>query len=117
MQMAITQRIYYDFVVWSQSNHFIVTVEFDREFYSKMDSLTHFFLYGMPEIVGKWYTRKPISAMENIIHTPSSPTAQNVDQEGKRKITCGVTVTNSILGIWCAVKMTSVLSNGFISKA
>jgi len=83
MQMTITQTIYCGFVVWSQNNYFIIMVEFDREFYySKMESLKYFFVYGMlAEIVEKWYTRKPILDMENIIHTPTSPTAQNEDQE------------------------------------
>ena len=35
----------------------------------------------LPEIMGKWYTSKPVSDTENIMHTPTSSMTQNGDQE------------------------------------
>jgi len=90
MQMAITKVSYCDFVVWSQRNYVIVTVKFDKEFYdNKMDPVKHFFVYGMlPEIIGKWYTRKSVSDLDNIVHIPtSSTTTQNGNEEEEEDYT------------------------------
>jgi len=83
MQMAVTKVSYCDFVVWSQTNHVIVTVKFDKGFYdSKLDLVKHFFVYGMlPEIIGKWYTRKPVSDLDNIVHIPTTSLIESGNQE------------------------------------
>ena len=101
-------------VVWSQTNHIIVTVKFDKEFYdSKMDPVKHFFVYGMlPEIIGKWYTRKPVSNLENIVHIPTSSMTQNGSEEDYTQ-SYGVTVMSQVLEKWYAVRMISVPSSGF----
>ncbi|XP_062523365.1 uncharacterized protein LOC134198041 [Corticium candelabrum] len=38
-----------------------------------VDAVKHFFVYGvLPEIVGKWYTRKPVANSQGTVSTPSA---------------------------------------------
>lgn len=48
-------------------------VGIDREFYEcKMDAAEHFFTYGiLPEVLGKWYTRKHVADEDGIVRTPT----------------------------------------------
>lgn len=59
-QLNVCGLEYGDFVVWSEGGVAIERIKRDREFYeSAADNVQHFFIYGaLPEIVGKWYTRK-----------------------------------------------------------
>ena len=86
MQMAVCQVKFCDFVVWSEKDYIMERITFDVDFYaSKMDKVQNFFVYGMLlEILGKWYTRKPVANSDNIVQVlPSNDdSAQDDDQEG-----------------------------------
>ena len=72
MQMAICKVSYCDFVVWSESGCIVERTKADYEFYkSKLEILHDFFVHGMlPEIIGKWYTQRPVSDAENMVPIP-----------------------------------------------
>ena len=92
MQMAVCQLKFCDFVVWSEKDYIIERITFDVDFYaSKMDKVQNFFVYGMlPEILGKWYTRKPVANSDNIVQVlPSNDdSAQDDDQEDYTRLWC-----------------------------
>ena len=47
-----------------------------------IDSVKHFFVYGiLPEIVGKWYTRKPIANSEGVVPIPTSTDLTDEQQD------------------------------------
>ena len=62
-QMFVCQRNFSDSVVWSNAGIIVERIEADPEFINSIiDAVQHFFIYGvLLEIVGKWYTRKPIA--------------------------------------------------------
>ncbi len=69
-----------------------------------IDDVKHFFIYGvLPEIVGKWYTRKPVANKEGVVPMPQSTldTAEDIDSEDYEKP--GVIVINSVMVKWFAV--------------
>ena len=51
---------------------------FDDTVYKEvMEDICHFFKYGiLPEIIGKWYTRKPVADSSGIVTTPTVGSAQ-----------------------------------------
>ena len=90
MQIAVCQVKYCDFVVWSKKDYITERITFDIEFYeSKMDKVQNFFVYGMlPEILGKWYTRRPITNSDNIVQVLPSDhdSTQDDDQEDYTRV-------------------------------
>jgi hypothetical protein len=68
--MYVCKLNYCDFVVWSEKEGILLErLKFDETFFEFLvDDVKYFFLYGiLPEIVGKWYTRKPISNFEGVV--------------------------------------------------
>ena len=65
-----------DFVVWTKAEVIVERIKMDSVFYtSKIEDIKHFFLYGMfPEIVRKWYTRKPVANAYGRVALPTSTT-------------------------------------------
>ena len=62
-QLHVTNRHYFDFVMWSKDSSIIKDrIETEETFFESINhNLQYFFTYGiMPELVGKWYTRKPV---------------------------------------------------------
>ena len=53
-------------------------IMFDDAFYKEvMEGICHIFIYGMlPEIIGKWFTRRPVADSSGIITTPILSSAQ-----------------------------------------
>ena len=66
-------------------NEFVIErIAADNQFISSvMDSVQHFFVYGiLPEIVGKWYTWKPIANSEGVpIPTSKILTSKEFEKE------------------------------------
>ena len=73
LQMHVCRVSYVDFVVWTESEYAVERIVASSEFItSKMEATARFFTYGMlPEIIGKWYTRKPVADSEGLVHEPS----------------------------------------------
>ena len=59
-QLNVANLEYGDFVVWTEKE---TVIEIDFTFHeSKILKIEHFFLYSvLPEIVGKWFTRKNVA--------------------------------------------------------
>ena len=90
-QMYVCKRDYCDFVVWSEKEGILIDrVAVNHEFfYDIVNDLEHFFKYGiLPEIVGKWYTRQPISNSDNVVQTPEPNSDNEVDEEDYQKVWC-----------------------------
>jgi len=92
MQMAICKAAYCDFVVWSESGYVIERIEADNEFFDQqLESLYDFFVYGMlPEIIGKWYTRRPVADTANVVPRPVPTEAHDLNDEDE-----------DITKLWC----------------
>ena len=73
LQMHVCRVAYADFVVWMESEYAVECIAASNEFItSKMEATARFFTYGMlPELIGKWYTRKPVADSEGLVHEPS----------------------------------------------
>ena len=59
-QLNVCNLLYCDFVVWTEGGSAVERNTVDSTFYETvMEDVKHFFIYGLlPEIIGKWYTRK-----------------------------------------------------------
>ena len=69
MQLFICCASYCDFVVWTPNSLHVERIKEDRALIVDiMEPMKHFFVYGLlPEIIGKWYTRKPIADSKGIV--------------------------------------------------
>lgn len=73
-QLNVCQLEFGDFVVWTENGitteRIIRAVDF---FEHILEDVQHFFMYGMlPEIIGKWYTRRPIADSSGVVPMLSS---------------------------------------------
>ena len=90
-QLNICQVKYCDFVVWTKKGVVIERIAADKEFFEGiLDNIKSFFIYGMlPEIIGKWYTRKPIADSSGIVQEPlTHAEAEEYDSEDYEKSWC-----------------------------
>ena len=80
LQMEVYRVSYCDFIVWTKKDFAVERIAADSQFLnSVIDGVQHFFVYSvLPEIVGKWYTRKPIANSEGVVPIPSS---QDADEQ------------------------------------
>jgi len=64
--------MYGDFIVWSKEGTLIERIERDTTFMdAQKENVTHFFKYGiLPEVIGKWYTRKPVADVDGVVSIP-----------------------------------------------
>lgn len=87
LQMAVCRVAYGDFVVWTEQDFAIERIQFDNEFFNThKDAVKHFYIYGvLPELIGKFYTRKPIMNSEGVVPVPISSdtpgTSEQADDE------------------------------------
>ena len=83
MQLAVCKLPYCDFIVWSRGEVIVERITVDYAFYnSKMEDVRHFFIYGvLPEIVGKWYTRKPVASTAGRVPLPTSTATPTSDMQ------------------------------------
>ena len=74
LQLEVCKLSYCDFVVWTVTKIVVERIAANNQFISTMmDSVHDIFVYGtLPEIVGKWYTRKLIANSEGVVPTPTS---------------------------------------------
>lgn len=89
-QMHVCRVDYCDFVVWSEGDGVsIERVPKDEAFFQNIiGDLKHLFIYGvLPELVGKWYTRRPIANSEHIVSKPKA-IDDNDDDEDYEKLWC-----------------------------
>ena len=87
MQLALCKLAYCDFVMWTNKDLAVERISADEHFFrSRLDNLQHFFVYGiMPEIVGKWYSRKPITNAEGIVPQTVTHASSNTDVQESNK--------------------------------
>ena len=99
MQLAVCKFPYCDFVVWTTTGLAIERISADEHFFrSRFDNLQHFFIYGiLPEIVGKWYTRIPVTNSDGIVPQPVRNAPSNTDVDTGEDIT----------KLWCYCNMPS----------
>ena len=99
--MEVCKVSYRDFILWTNKDFAVKRIAADSQFLDNViDGVQHFFVCSvLPEIVGKWYTGKPIDNSEGVIPIPSSQDADEQqdsdDYEGMSKL--GATVTNQAL--------------------
>ena len=72
VQLNVCNLEYGDFVVWTENGLTLERITRDQAFYENAaHKVEHFFIYGvLPEIIGKWYTRKPIADASGVVHPP-----------------------------------------------
>ena len=91
-QMHACNLEYSDFIVWSESDGTLIDCVYrDTEFFDNIiDDLQHLFVYGvLPEIVGKWYSRKPAANSSNAVVAPNPLPHEDVeDNEDYDKVWC-----------------------------
>ena len=73
VQLNVCNVKYGDFVVWAESGIAIERIMQDRDFYESGAAKVEFFkIYGvLPEIIGKWYTRKHVVDEDGIVRIPT----------------------------------------------
>ena len=73
-QMMVCRVAYCDFAVWTEKELVAERITIDSDFHQSMvDAVKHFFVCGvLPEIVGKWYTWKPVANSQGTVFTPSA---------------------------------------------
>ena len=77
-QLNVCKLSYGDFVVWTEGGIAVERIFVDKTFYETvMQDVEHFFIYGiLPEIIGKWYTRKPVADGNGVVpFSTSLPTS------------------------------------------
>ena len=69
MQLALCKLLFCEFIVWTDDNFIVERISVDIDFFtSKLPGLQQFFAYAiLPDVVGKWYTRKPVANIEGIV--------------------------------------------------
>lgn len=74
MQLSVCNACYCDFVVWTTISLSVERILVEGNFLcDKIDTMKHFFIYGLlPEIVGKWYSRKPVANSRGILQVDPS---------------------------------------------
>ena len=80
LQMKVCQVKHCEFVVWTETGIAVERVPADDEFFhAQMGNVKHFFLYGiLPEILGKWYSRKPIADSHGVVR-PSGESSVSME--------------------------------------
>ena len=88
-QLYVCRLTYADFVVWTENGMAYERISFDDKFFEVLlDTLKRFFIYGvLPEIIGKWYSRKPIAGDDGIVVYPvDSRSSDESDEEDYEKL-------------------------------
>ena len=88
LQLHVCRLSHGDFVMWSQKERIYIDTNYLD---SKMDVVRHLFVYAvLPEIVGKWYSRRPVADDHSVvdISDPQQLTADNEEQDDPDKLWC-----------------------------
>ena len=102
---AMQKEVVCDFIVWTSKDTVIQRISLDEAFIQmKLDVLQHFFINAiLPEVIGKWYSRKPIADDKGIVTEPrntdttSSEEKENEDYTKSWCYCCQPTYGNMIL--------------------
>lgn len=80
-QLHVCGVKYCDFVVWTEKGVSMERIEVDPDFFVDVaEHVEHFFKYSiLPEIIGKWLTRKPVADACGVVEKclPSTSAASN----------------------------------------
>lgn len=106
LQMHVCKVSYADFIVWTESEYVVERIAANDEFItSKMEAVTRFFTYGiLPEIIGKWYSRKPVADGEGLVQEPSAngeETTNDVNEDDESTPWCYCNEPSSGEMIFC----------------
>ncbi len=83
-----------------------------------MNNIEHIFIHGvLPELIGKWYTRKPVADSDGVVPGPSTSSTSAVveDKEDYEKLWCFCNQPS--FGTMSAAIMANALLSGFIVNA
>ena len=68
MQLHVCKLSYGDLVVWSKNGILVECITRDDKFFLVIWMMLDTFIYGiLPEIVGKWYSWKPIADADGLV--------------------------------------------------
>lgn len=83
-QLNVCNVDYGDFVVWTECGIAVERIARDRVFYEEAaQKVEHVFVYGvLPEVIGKWYTRKPVADSSGVVQVLSQ-TEQAAEEEAE----------------------------------
>ena len=100
LQMHVCAVDHADFVVWTEKDIFVERINKDASFVpDKLDTVKYFFIYGvLPELIGKWYTRIPISNDTGIV---SIPTSKGTSAESKTAAAAADDDDDDPDKLWC----------------
>jgi len=89
-QLHVCRLPYADFVVWTETGIIMERIYEDPSFWdSLIGDIQHFFKYGvLPEIIGKWYSRKLIVNSEGVVPVIQDECDRVDDQEDYEKLWC-----------------------------
>ena len=95
LQLQVCQLHYCDFVVWTAKDFTVERIVADKDFFEGVvDTAQHFFVYGiLPEIIGKWYTRKSIADSDGIVQIPTTTDSSSAEQ--------GTNGDEDMSKLWC----------------
>ena len=86
---TMLKEVLCDFIVWTPKDIVIQSIPIDELFLqTKLVELQHFFVNAiLPEIIGKWYSKKPITDLKGIVSEPCSnnsiSTSATLDEESE----------------------------------
>ena len=82
-QINICNVGYGDFVVWTTNDLLIERIMPDQDFFERMaEPIEHFFVYSiLPEIIGKWLTRRPVATEEGVVCIPEAIEEELTDED------------------------------------
>ena len=83
LQMYVCDVPFCDFVVRTKGDFACTRVKRNVTFTEeKLDDAKQFFIYGiLPEIVGKWYSRKPVANADGVVPLPEAETRPGDNNE------------------------------------
>ena len=94
LQMQVCDVTYGDFVVWTETEYTVERIRRNEDFLdTNISAVKNFFMYGvLPEIIGKFYTRKPVANSQGTVpvHITISPagTSQEGEDDDPAKLWC-----------------------------
>ncbi len=76
--------------MWTEKDIVIERIRIDEKFFEDiMPKIEKLFVYGvLLELIGKWYTRKPIADYSGVVPEPTSTASTSVDKDEVEKSWC-----------------------------
>ena len=92
-QLHVCRLSYCNFVIWSNDEIIVERIEANEIYFdSLISNVKDFFIYGiLPEIIGKWYTRKPFvdpSGVTPMTGPEDGDIENDYDNEDYEKVWC-----------------------------